>query len=438
MRFMLLLFVMLAPALAAQQVTLGELFPQPGSTVPAGSEDANVFHFTLSRDGNNQFVPVFFTGLQLTNNGTAGPGDYTRLKLYQFTLGPNGLQQTLLATAESPALAFSGFARLLLPDIPDVFLVTAEIPLSSQHGATFELSLSSSQVTLVGGSVTGGPVTGGTQTISNTGFTPMIDLRDPLGNKLPSGLTATYDLKAAQGDTALSGQEYTFTIRNPGTGTLTLPGAPPVIALPISNCTVSVQQPPPEVAAGGEAVFRLMVEPDAEGAFSLGVSIFNNSGINPFLLTINGNAAVIAATQLAITTQPGSGRPGSPLSPQPVVEARVATGEVDSLFNGVVIAVIRDGNGGARIASGAAVKCVNGVAVFDNLAIDEAGTYTLEFVSGGLLSVVSASFEVKSASGGSKGDDGCAVQPGARAAVWAILIALPALIGMRRRLAARA
>lgn len=424
---LLVVLALLAPAAFCQIVTLDELLQPPSSSVPAGADDANVFHFALTRDDVTPILPIFFTSLQLTQSGTAVVGDYTELKLYAFAVGPTGVTQTLIAT--STTSSFSGFSRLLIPDVPEVYLVTAAIPLTSQDGATFEFSLDNAQLGLSAGSRAGGPIQGGTHTISNTGFTPMISVRDALGAQIASGFGSMYDLQAEQGDTAVSGQSYTFTIQNPGTGALELSGTPAVLAGPINNCTVNVIQPPGvTIAPGATADFTLEIEPNAAGAFSLAVSIVNNSGTNPYLFTINGNATVQLATQLVITTQPGGGRAGSALSPQPVVEARDGTGAVDSAFNGLVVATVS----GAGMAGASAVRAVNGVAIFNNVGVSSSGSYQMTFVSGNLAAAVSATFEVSgSGGGGSGGDDGGCSVAGAPALLPAL--ALFAVMACRRR-----
>lgn len=428
----LLLLALLAPAAFCQTVTLGEALQPPSSTVPAGADDANVFHLTLTRDDVTPLLPIFFTSLQLTQSGTAVFGDYTELKLYAFSLGRTGVTQTLIAT--STTFSFSGFSRLLIPDVPEVLLVTAAIPLTSQDGNTFEFSLDNTQLGLSAGSRSGGPIQGGTHTISNTGFTPMISVRDAAGSAISSGVSSTYDLQTVQGDTALAGQSYTFTIHNPGTGTLELPGTPAVLAGPINNCTVNVVQPAViAIAAGGSASFTLEIEPTAVGAFSLAVTIFNNSGTNPYLFSINGNATVQIATQLAITTQPGGGRKGSALSPQPVVEARDATGAVDSAFNGLVVSTV---NGGAGLVGTSAVRAVNGVAIFNNVGVNQSGSYQMTFTSGNLTAAVSSTFEVSGGGGGGSGgsDGGCASRPVNSGTL--LLFALPVIVLLSRRLRA--
>ncbi len=438
MRTLLLLLITLtAPcSLVAQTVALDAPLQVPAGQVQAGATDAAVFNFVLTRDSTSPLLPILFTGLSLTQAGTAAPADYTALKLYQFELGTSGVTQTLIATAASPATSFSGFNRLLIPDLQTIFLVTAELPLSAQDGATFIFSASSAQVTVSAGTVTGGPIQGSTHTISNTGSPPQMVVQDVAGTAISSGISSTYDLAAAQGSSDVNGQSYTFTIRNTGSGPLSLTGTPAVAAAPVANCAVNVTQPASTtVAPGGSATFVLEILPSAPGPFTLGVSIFNNSAINPYLFAVSGNAAAIAAVELTITTQPGGARVGKALSPQPVVEARTGAGALDTTYNGLVVATISSGSAGAGLTGVAAVQCVGGVAVFTTLGVDTQGAgYQLTFTSGALATAVSDPFDISGSGsngggGGGGGDGGCS---GRDQRVWLPLIVI-ALIGMRLR-----
>jgi hypothetical protein len=213
-----------------------------------------------------------------------------------------------------------------------------------------------------------------------------------------------------------------------------------VLAAPINNCVVTAGVPSStSIGAGGSATFTLDITPTAVGAYSLGVTIFNNSATNPFLFAVNGVGSVVTATQLAITTQPGGGKAGSPLSPQPVIEARDGAGGLDTTYNGLVVATVSVGPG--IVVAGGAAPCVNGVATFSGLAVDTAGTgYQIQFTSAALTPVVSAAFDVSAAGGNSGdggGDDGsCNVNR--RGSLWvvAVIAAAAGAVTLRRLRAA--
>jgi hypothetical protein len=440
---LLALVLCVSPALLAQSTALAAPLQLPASSIPAGANDANVFGFTLTRDSVSPLTPVIFSGLTVTNGGTAAGIDYTQLKLYAFSIGPTGVTQTLVATAASPSLSFSGFNRLLLPDVQSIFVVAVDIPASAQNGATFALALANAGVTVSNSSVSGGPIQGETHTINNTGVLPVIEVRDAADAVIAGGIASAYDLQAAQGDTALSGQVYTFTVRNTGTGTLSLSGTPAVLAAPINNCVVTAGVPSStSIGAGGSATFTLNITPTAVGAYSLGVTIFNNSATNPFLFAVNGVGSVVTATQLAIATQPGGGKAGSPLSPQPVVEARDGSGGLDATYNGLVVATVSVGPG--VVVAGGAAQCVNGVATFTGLAVNTAGTgYQIEFTSAALTPVLSATFDVSAAGGnnGNGGDGGgdegsCSANPGGSWSVLALMVIAMGAATLRRLRAA--
>lgn len=380
----------------SQTTTLSSSLQVPPGSIPAGTNDANAFQFTLTK--GNAGGPANFTGATLTNSGTAQATDFTQVRLYQVTFGPGGATQTLLDSSASPNFTFSGFSVPLPNASQQLFLVTIDVPATAVDQRTFIFQLTAANVTVSSGTVTGGPINGNTQTITNTGTTPVMDVRDALGSSIPSGIASTYDLQAAQGDTPVAGQSYNFTIHNTGTGNLDLTSSPAVQVTPTSNCAVTPTQPTnTSIGAGLSEGFSLLIDPTGPGTFTFFVSIQNNSGTNPYLFEVEGNAVATTATQLVITTQPGNGTGGSALSTQPVVEARDSTGTLDGAFNGLVTATITTGTGNpsGTIVAGATATASGGIATFSGLAIDLAGTgYTLTFSATGLTDDVSTTFDV--------------------------------------------
>jgi M6 family metalloprotease-like protein len=104
-----------------------------------------------------------------------------------------------------------------------------------------------------------------------------------------------------------------------------------------------------------------------------------------------------AATKVGFLTQPGPSRPGTLLSPQPVVAALSDSGVVNPTFTGPVTLSIKSGAGaaGATLGGTTTVNLVNGRATFTDLTVDLEGTgYVLTASCPGLVSADSAPFYV--------------------------------------------
>jgi hypothetical protein len=102
-----------------------------------------------------------------------------------------------------------------------------------------------------------------------------------------------------------------------------------------------------------------------------------------------------AAVKLVFTTQPSGAEAGSVFATLPVVAAEDINGNVVSGSNRVVILTITGsppGSGG--LFGGTTVTSANGIFKFKELAIDQAGTYTLTATSSGLNPAISAPFNI--------------------------------------------
>jgi hypothetical protein len=163
------------------------------------------------------------------------------------------------------------------------------------------------------------------------------------------------------------------------------------------------------------------------GALTLAVS-------NPF------DIAVGPAAALRLMTQPGAANAGAVIPQQPVVAVEDAGGNLLLTDNATqVSAMIASGTGGAVLSGTSTLTVTAGVATFTDLAINLAGTYTLEFTSTGLTPVTSTPFVIASTGGGPGSGTGgtgafdgsptCAAHPGAG---LSILCLLP-LLWRRRR-----
>lgn len=82
----------------------------------------------------------------------------------------------------------------------------------------------------------------------------------------------------------------TFTIRNTGTGTLSLTGASKVQIIGSGDFAVSTQPSSPVAINGGTVTFQITFDPSALGVQNATVSIVNNDGNeSPFQFAIRGN-----------------------------------------------------------------------------------------------------------------------------------------------------
>jgi hypothetical protein len=178
---------------------------------------------------------------------------------------------------------------------------------------------------------------------------PVVEVRDG-SNQRVTGSTASITVSIASGSGSLVGTTTraavdgvaSFTdLRIEGAGTYRLTFASPGLSSATSeSITITAPPPPPQVA-----------------------------------------------TQLGISAQPGGALADAPLNPQPRVEIRDANGGLVASSTATVTATIMGGSG--TLTGTATINAVAGVAVFSDLAISAAGTYTLTFSSPGLQSVAS-------------------------------------------------
>ena len=97
---------------------------------------------------------------------------------------------------------------------------------------------------------------------------------------------------------------------------------------------------------------------------------------------------------LSFFVQPNSGDVGQVISPAVEVLARDSLGSTDSAFTGSVSVSLASNSSGASLSGTNVVRAVNGIATFNNLAIDRAGTYTLRASTSGAAAVTSTTFSI--------------------------------------------
>lgn len=147
-----------------------------------------------------------------------------------------------------------------------------------------------------------------------------------------------------------------------------------------------------EDAVAGQATFSALVLTDADG----GSDTIRYSA--PGLTSVDGPAIAVAPPNpdhLLMVTQPTGGTEDSPMA---VCVVRVVDASNVTIpgYAGQITAAIGTNPAGGTLSGTTAVNCVNGVANFSNLILDNAGVgYTLVFSGGaGITGVTSAAFTV--------------------------------------------
>ena len=97
---------------------------------------------------------------------------------------------------------------------------------------------------------------------------------------------------------------------------------------------------------------------------------------------------------LGFFVQPNSADVGRVITPAVEVVVRDSLGGTDSSFTGGIAISLASNPTGATMSGTTVVRPVNGIASFSNLAIDKAGSYTLQASAGGAASVTSGAFTI--------------------------------------------
>jgi hypothetical protein len=99
---------------------------------------------------------------------------------------------------------------------------------------------------------------------------------------------------------------------------------------------------------------------------------------------------------LGFFVQPNTTDVGETISPPVQVVVRDTLGGIDSAFIGTITVTLGSNSTGATLSGTTAVRPVNGISSFGNLAVDIAGTYTLQASATDAATVTSNSFSVTS------------------------------------------
>jgi hypothetical protein len=271
-----------------------------------------------------------------------------------LTIGSNPSGGTLTCSA-NPLAASGGvasFAGCAIDRAGNGYTLTAtDGSLSSASSTPFNITVGpASQVTFI---TQPGNGTGGLALSTQ----PVVAVQDAGGN------TVTTDTSAV----ALA------IASNPSGGTLT--------------CGVN-----PVTASGGIATFT-GCSIDKAGA---GYSLMAVDGALASETSTTFNITVGPASQVDLTTEPGNGTGGSPLSTQPVVAVQDAGGNtVTTDTSAVTLTIGTNPSGGTLTCTTNPRNAVAGVATFAGCSIDKAGTgYTLTASDGALASDPSTTFNI--------------------------------------------
>ena len=131
------------------------------------------------------------------------------------------------------------------------------------------------------------------------------------------------------------------------------------------------------------------------GGFDIGTNVVN--------VQLNGTTAAATPTQLVLVSAPSIGTTGTPLSSF-TVEGRNAGNVLVTSFTGTVTLTKASGTG--TMGGTLSANAVAGVATFNNVAFDQASTYTITAASAGLTSATSGNVVVSNPATNVSGGDG--------------------------------
>jgi adhesin/invasin len=148
------------------------------------------------------------------------------------------------------------------------------------------------------------------------------------------------------------------------------------------------------------------VTDNGNGTYSATLTSSTTAGTATISGTVNGGAisdtatvdfTLVGAPTLVIQVQPSDTRVGQPISPAVVVRVVDGLGNTLTNFTGNVTAVLSTRPAGANLEGDTVEPFQNGIATFDDLRIDLAGTgFRLGFTAPGTVGVVSSLFSVLS------------------------------------------
>lgn len=112
------------------------------------------------------------------------------------------------------------------------------------------------------------------------------------------------------------------------------------------------------------------------------------------IATGDGGGSSNGPPVLSFFVQPNSADAGTVISPPVQVLASDSLGGIDSAFTGSITISLASNSAGGSLSGTTTARAVSGIASFTNLAIDKAGSYTLQASASGAASVTSSAFAV--------------------------------------------
>lgn len=167
---------------------------------------------------------------------------------------------------------------------------------------------------------------------------------------------------------------------------------------PLADAPVSIA-----VTTGGGSVVPSGSTTDAQGLISFTWTLGSAGGAQSVTvssagvpaLVVNATAAIVAASQLAITQEVGSSYQAGDSIPALLVEARTAGGQRDTTFADSVFLGFAVNPTGAVFTGVTRVRAVAGIARFDDFRITRAGVgYRLLATAAGLANATSATIDI--------------------------------------------
>lgn len=257
-------------------------------TIPCNAS-ASPFQFTVIGTGTDTPVPqinVKYVSTTVLSGGTCNVGSSTSgvLKQLYFTIENIGSAQLELT---APALVLSGSAAYTVASPPSSPIVSrGSVGFIINFTPPNDPTLQSATLTINNTDAARNPYI---ITVTGTGIAPDIALYQ--------GTTSVaFGSSLSLGDAELNyGTSFSFSIRNPGTGTLNLTGSPVVAVSGTNAADFIITQPATNaVAAGGSLYFTLAFKPTVAGPKAAIIAIANNvSAKTPYSVTLNGNAVAL-------------------------------------------------------------------------------------------------------------------------------------------------
>ena len=108
----------------------------------------------------------------------------------------------------------------------------------------------------------------------------------------------------------------------------------------------------------------------------------------------DGGGSSGSPSSLGFFVQPSTTDVGRTMSPAVEVVARDSLGSTDSTFTGVITVTLTSNSTGASLSGTTAVRARDGISSFTSLAVDKAGSYTLQASASGVAAITSGVFSI--------------------------------------------